>query len=524
MRQRPKHLDMRFPRQLLVFALLLFALTHGAARAAEVERGRVLLLVDSTSYMGTLFGGGSKMVAVSNALASVWPNHASQLDVGLTLYGHRVSGKPACTDIDPRRRVSPLAADGAGELLAGLKTKGDAGVARALATVAASKDAAAGAAALILVAGGPDSCEADPCEAASRIAAEQHLPIHVIAIDAGGEAAALQSLKCVAENSKGQYWQVASTMELAAALDDALALGHQAAHPAAGLRPGASAAGADPSATPDASTFGSPDGQAVASLEGPAANAPPGQINLSALLTDAGPVLTAGVSWRVYAPSGATLKKVMASNEPNPIFTLPSGEYLINAAYGRSYVTRKVKVAEGGGKAELVLNAGGLKLGARLGDGSLVPAQFVTADILSDERDQFGTRAKLAEGIRPGVIVRLNSGLYRVAATYGDANATVQADVAVEAGRITDAIVTFTVARVTFRLVQQPGGEALTGTSWSVIGGAGETVRKSVAALPTHILAPGDYSVAAERGGKQYTQTFSIKAGEAIQVEVVAKE
>ena len=53
---------------------------------------------------------------------------------------------------------------------------------------------------------------------------------------------------------------------------------------------------------------------------------------------------------------------------------------------------------------------------------------------------------------------------------------------------------------------------------------AGERVKKSVAALPTHILAPGDYSVAAERAGRQYTQTFTIKTGDAIQVEVVAKE
>lgn len=512
-------------RQLCTLIAMLAALLAVRPAAAASERDRVLLVVDSTAYMGALLGGSSKLVAVGNALASVWPNHAGQLDLGLTVYGHRISGKAACTDIDPRRRVAPLAADGAGDLFAGLKTKGDAPVSKALAAVAASKDAAVAGGAIILIAGGPDSCEADACEISAKIAAGRQMPIHVIAIDGGGEAAALQSLKCVADNTKGRYWQVASTLELAAALDDALALAHQAGNPAAGLRT-SSAAGPDAGTIPDGA--GSPDPATdpslIASLDSPSANSPPGQINLSALLTDAGPVLTSGVTWRVYAASGPTLKKVMASAEPNPVLTLPSGDYLINAAYGRSYATRKIKVAEGSAKAELVLNAGGLKLGARLGDGSLVPAQFVTADILSDERDQFGVRAKLAEGIRPGVVVRLNSGLYHVSATYGDANANVQSDVAVEAGRITDTTVTFTVARVTFRLVQQAGGEALTGTSWTVLGGAGETVKKSMAALPTHILAPGDYSVAAERSGKQYTQTFTIKAGDAIQVEVVAKE
>ena len=48
-------------------------------------------------------------------------------------------------------------------------------------------------------------------------------------------------------------------------------------------------------------------------------------------------------------------------------------------------------------------------------------------------------------------------------------------------------------------------------------------VKHSLAALPTHILAAGDYSVAAERGGKTYTQEFTVKPGEPQQVELVAK-
>jgi hypothetical protein len=506
-----------------IIVILTFWLTagHGTAAAAEAERSRVLLIVDSTSYMGTLFGGSSKMVAVGNALASVWPNHAGALDLGLTVYGHRASGKQGCADVDRRRGPGPLEYQAAGDLLTGLKTKGDAAVAQVLSVVTGSKDMAPGGASIILIAGGPDSCEADPCEAANKIAAQYQSAIHVIAIDAGGEAASLQSLKCVADNTKGRYWQVASTMELAAAIDDALALAHQGKGPALPLRPGAPSASSDVDSDPSSALS---DGTETALLQSGEAGGLPGQISLSALLTDAGPVLGSGVTWRVYSATGPTLRKVMASSEPNPVMTLPAGDYLVNVAYGRSYSTKKLTVLEGAAKAELVLNAGGLKLGARLGDGSLVPQQFVTADILTDERDQFGSRTKLAVGIRPGVVLRLNSGLYHVAATYGDANATVQSDVAVEAGRITDATVTFTVARVTFRLVQQAGGEALTGTTWTILGGTGDTVKKSIAALPTHILAPGDYSVAAERAGKQYTQNFLIKAGDAIQVEVIAKE
>jgi Ca-activated chloride channel homolog len=149
-------------RRAACWLLILCAVLPLRTLAATPERGRVILLVDSTSYMGTLFGGSSKMVAVNNALASVWPNHAASLDMGLTVYGHRISGKAACTDFDVRRRVGALEPEGAGDLLAGLKTKGDAAVSKALGIVGASKDAGAGGS-IILVAGGPDSCEADPC-------------------------------------------------------------------------------------------------------------------------------------------------------------------------------------------------------------------------------------------------------------------------------------------------------------------------------------------------------------------------
>ena len=526
----------RFSRLLLSNTLIVllahFVLVPLPARAAAPggTHGRVVFIVDSTSNMGGLFGGSSKLVAVTNALASVWPNYASRLDMGLVVFGHRVSGKTACNDVDRLRPVAPIDSNGINDIFSTLKTKGDAPVAAAIAAASNGKFVADDRTAVILIAGGPESCQNDPCATTGKFVELRKVPIHVIAIDAGGEAAQLQSLKCVADVSKGNYWQVASTMELAAAMDDALGLaanlsGVQAA---VGLRPGI---GATFDGTAPGSTASVAAGQTTASLDGaPLASSgtkgPAGQVSLSALLVDGGPALTTGLVWRVFAASstGSDAKKVMSSTEAAPVLTLPAGEYLINVAYGRSFVTRKLKVAEGSASEQFVLNAGGLKLGARLGDGSLVPAELVSAEIFSDERDQFGNRTKLTEGIHPGIVVRLNSGLYHVAATYGDANATVQSDVAIEAGRITDATVSFTAGRVTFRLVKQNGGEALTGTSWTILGSAGETVKHSLAALPTHILAPGDYSVSAERGGKQYTQDFTVKAGETAQVEVVAKE
>ena len=74
-------------------------------------------------------------------------------------------------------------------------------------------------------------------------------------------------------------------------------------------------------------------------------------------------------------------------------------------------------------------------------------------DIFSGETDQQGNRTKVMSGARPGLIVRLNAGIYHIVSTYGDANATVRADINVEAGKLTEATVSHTGARVTFKLV-----------------------------------------------------------------------
>jgi hypothetical protein len=96
----------------------------------------------------------------------------------------------------------------------------------------------------------------------------------------------------------------------------------------------------------------------------------------------------------------------------------------------------------------------------------------------------------------------------------------VDADVTVEPGRITEATIKHTGAKITFRLVQSLGGEALANTKWTILTSAGDTVKSAVGALPTHILAAGSYAVIADHGGQKYTRKFSIEPGADKQVEV----
>jgi hypothetical protein len=254
----------------------------------------------------------------------------------------------------------------------------------------------------------------------------------------------------------------------------------------------------------------------------------PVPVTFKALVTEQGPKLDSGLVWRVYAaalsPDG-TRKLIATHREANPTAALLPGEYLVNAAYGLSNLTKKISVESGKSIEEtFVLNTGALKLAATLPSGDPLPGGSVRFDIFTDEEDQFGNRHRILANAKPGVIIRLNAGAYHIVSLYGDANAKVKCDVTVEPGKITEATVKQTGAKVTFKLVQTLGGEALADTKWKILTSAGDVVKENVGALPTHILANGSYAVVADHGGLDYTRKFSIESSEAKQIEVVVED
>ena len=257
---------------------------------------------------------------------------------------------------------------------------------------------------------------------------------------------------------------------------------------------------------------------------GPGGVAP---VSLTALLTEDGQSIEQGLVWHVFrdkpGPDGKP-RLVSTHRDASPTLRLEAGDYFINVAFGRANLTRKISVTGAGPVQErFVLNAGALRLMAVLGRGSPLNDRAVSYDIFSDERDQYGQRTRIASALKPGVIVRLNAGIYNVVSTYGDANAIARADVTVEAGKLTDATLSHAAATVTFKLVARSGGDAIADTQWSITSQQGEPVKESAGALPTHILAPGTYTDSARRGGQVYQRDFVVHAGEVVQVEVVTR-
>ncbi len=250
-------------------------------------------------------------------------------------------------------------------------------------------------------------------------------------------------------------------------------------------------------------------------------------VALSAILTEDGQPIDQGMIWHVFRDAaGGDGKRQLLSQHKDaaPRLKLEPGEYIVNAAFGRATLTRKIVVEAGKPLAEVFnLNAGGLRIRAVLAGGEAAPERAVVLDVLNQERDQAGNRVKVISGARPGLIIRLNAGSYQVVSTYGDANARVRADVTVEAGKLTDATLVQTGAKMTFKLVGHEGGEALADVSWAIINTKAETVKEAVGAIPTHILAAGRYAVLAKHQNRTFRAEFTAKAGEAAVVEVVAR-
>jgi hypothetical protein len=254
-----------------------------------------------------------------------------------------------------------------------------------------------------------------------------------------------------------------------------------------------------------------------------------GELRLEALLTDDGQRIEQGLVWHVFeeAPvrvetAGAKPKLVGTWREAAPVIRLPPGTYHVTAGFGRAHLTRKIVVRSAAAAPErFVLNAGGLRISARLANGEPVPETAFAYEVLSDEPDQSGGRTKVFAGDKPGLIIRLNAGIYQIVSTYGDANSIVRSDVSVEAGKLTEATITHHSARVTFKLVTRAGGEALADTQWTLLTAQGDRIRESEGALPSHVLAAGAYEVIARHGGGAYRRSFQVEAGSALQVEIV---
>jgi hypothetical protein len=242
---------------------------------------------------------------------------------------------------------------------------------------------------------------------------------------------------------------------------------------------------------------------------------------LEARLVEEGDPLTEGLIWRVFGtrPDADNRLPLLAEAAGgSTTVKLPAGDYLVHAGFGRAGATKRVTITDDDQMESLVLNAGGLKLDAVVGNDRRIPPEDVTFEVL--QNDESGDLITVVPNAKPDRVLRLSAGSYHVVSRYGGVNAIVRADIEVEAGKLTEASMRHSGAAVTLKLVSAEGGEAIANTSWTVTTQDGNTLHESTGAFPSIVLAAGSYTAVATHQGHIYSRDFAVEAGVNRDIEV----
>ncbi|MCR4283240.1 MAG: hypothetical protein NUV72_09480 [Bauldia sp.] len=269
-----------------------------------------------------------------------------------------------------------------------------------------------------------------------------------------------------------------------------------------------------------------PPGPAFAPEVGPPSDIRPGTFTLEARLAANDAPLGAGVKWRIFGdmPGVDGHLPLLGEADGGIIYIrLDPGAYFVHAAYGRAGATRKIDVIGPTGGEVLVLNAGGMRLLAVNGVDQTLEQGDVAFDIYAPDEGGSEERYLLVPNAPPGHVIPLNAGTYHVVSKYGDANAVVRADVKIDPGKLTEATIFQKAARLTLKLVEAHGGEAIADTAWSVVTQSGGSVLESVGAFPSVVLAEGDYTAIAKHDDRTFQANFTVVTGLNRDIEVLAE-
>lgn len=254
---------------------------------------------------------------------------------------------------------------------------------------------------------------------------------------------------------------------------------------------------------------------------------PPGHasLTLSARFGRDPPMITGGLHWRIYPAKieHGALRPVKEDRGASPAVILPAGAYVVHVAFGLASSARVVQLAAGESQREMFdLAAGGLRIEGKVGDVRIPPGQMFF-DLYRGSQFEAGDKRPIAQAVPAGDVILVPEGIYHIISNYGDVNATVRSDIRVQTGKLTDATVTHRAAVITFKLVNEAGGEARANTQWLVLTPGGDVIKESIGAFPRVILAEGEYRAIARNENQSYERAFKVVTGADTEVEVISR-
>jgi hypothetical protein len=237
------------------------------------------------------------------------------------------------------------------------------------------------------------------------------------------------------------------------------------------------------------------------------------------------PPINSGLIWRVYAAkpdATGVFRLIKEDHTAAPTFVLSPGAYVVHASLGLASAAKAVVLRSETVHEIFDIPAGGIRLEGRVGD-VRIPTGQISFEIFAGSQFDTGDRRPIAQNVMSSDVVLLPEGTYSIVSNYGDGNSVVRSDVHIDAAKLTDIVVTHRAAVITLKLVNNPGGEALANTQWTVLTPGGDVIKESIGAFPRIVLAEGDYHVIARNEGKTYQRDFKVITGVDGEVEVLAQ-
>ena len=179
------------------------------------DNPRAVIIFDASGSMWGQINGVTKIEIARDALKNVVREWNPNVELGLTVYGHRSKGD--CNDIETIIPVGKIDKNRVIKTVMSIKPKGKTPISRSLRKVAEEIKYTEEKATIILISDGKETCDPDPCATAKELEAQGiDFVAHVIGFNVDKKTS--KQLECIANATGGEYFSAKN----AAALNEAM--------------------------------------------------------------------------------------------------------------------------------------------------------------------------------------------------------------------------------------------------------------------------------------------------------------
>lgn len=480
---------------------------------------KVIVVLDASGSMWGQIEGQAKIDVARSVLKDLVDGWVSDAQLGLVVYGHRISG--LCEGIETVVPLGPVDPDAFMAAVNGITPRGKTPISKAIQHAAEELDYRQERATVILLSDGLETCDADPCAVSKELEAQgKDFTTHVIGF--GLTENETEQLSCVANNTGGELFNATNAVELT----DALAETVRAVQGIDGMPfpiPKPDLTKLNEKVQPTKPKTGTEAAIAAASQATEPETIPESQgLKLSGTVCEDCELLAAGLYWQIFetAENISGLRKVVKNSSQAQVqLNLPTGKYHVQGKYGNAIHAFNVEVFDGQLTDRVVnFDAGTLRVHAVATEGGDVIDGSVNYRVYAAADNADGTRDEVDHSGEAEPVFILPAGNYEVVATHGRAIA--RENIEIVGGGSQDLILDMNVGYLKLRASATEGGDPVTDSlyyrvydSHVDIRGSREQVDSSGDAAPEFRLPGGSYRVTVQHGGASAEMDVTVEPG-----------